>query len=624
MSGVAGIFYRNGRPVDLEILKPMGKALGHRGPDGISHYSSKNIGFVHCMLRDTPESFLESLPYRSADTGKVITWHGRIDNREELSNKTGWSRPLATTPDSDLILAAYEKWESDCVDHLLGDFAFVIWDERKQKLFCARDHMGINPFYYALTDDYFAFASEIKGLFAIPGLEGEVNEERIADYLTCIATETKSTFYKNIFRLSPGHFLEIDSDRSRCHCYWEPRPAVLVCRSSKEYEQQFYDIFADAVRCRLRSSFPAGSFLSGGMDSSSIVCMAAGPLRDCLPSPLHTFSGIFDELTKCDERKYFQSVLDRYEVVPHFVNVDRIDPGRAYDNIMETEDEPFWAPHFFMLWELMALARGTGIRILLDGHDGDNAVSYGLGLLSELFMKGKWFRLAKECRGLGNTPSLKKTFKNFLCVCRDCALIRFSSFLPATTQKYNFIETVVNLNPSFVRQTDINNRLTQAEAKRAKQGQPEYLRHKLAIMQPTRPLALEFLERLNIQHRLVGRYPFFAKYLVEFCLALPSEQKFSHGYTRNIVRSSLRNILPEAIAGRKSKTNFTPSMTNAFSTSGRRWLSFRVDRLNKSVYNYVDSRRFLRIYNLFLNSPSEVTFPELGYILRTISLAQWL
>lgn len=624
MSGIGGIFNRDKMPVAPEQLESIGTTLAHRGPDGISYFRSNQIGLLHCMLHDTPESLFERLPNSTPDKRYHITWHGRIDNREELRHITGWDNPLSYTSDSDLILAAYKKWGKDCVLHLLGDFAFAIWDTSAQKLFCARDHMGIKPFYYLLTNKFFAFASEIKGLLALPECSDILNKERIADFLTCGATDTQSTFYDNILRLCPGHFLEITADRNICYRYWEPHPTQISYRNSAAYEEQFYEIFANAVRCRLRSSFSVGSLLSGGLDSSSIVCMAAGRQQHYLPGPLHTFSGVFDKINSCDERSYFQSVLDRYKVIPHSLYADQIDPGNSYDQVMKTEDEPFLAPHFFMIWELMVLARKAGVRILLDGHDGDSAVSHGSGLLPELLIHGKWLRLAKECHAMGSSPSVKNAMRFFLRVCKDTILNAISPISPVLFQQRHFSRTLMNLDPIFLAQTNIRERLLLAEANRPKPGQTEFLRHKRTITQPMHSITLEFLERQGMQHNLVGRYPFFAKQLIEFCLALPSKQKFNAGYTRNIVRKSLNTILPESINTRKTKTNFAPNLRHAFSVSGKSWLSFKVDNIHENTYNYVDKNKFFQSYHMFLDNPSKVDLHDLGLMLRVVVFAQWL
>jgi len=624
MSGIGGIFHRDSQPIDPAQLKAISSALSHRGPDGSSHLQSSNIGLIHCMLHDTQESLFETLPNKTCDEKLFITWHGRLDNREELKEHTGWNRILAKTTDSDLILAAYAKWGNDCVQHLLGDFAFAIWDNSAQKLFCARDHMGIKPFYYTLTDTLFAFASEIKGLLVLPIDRGGINEDRIADYLTCIATENESTFYNNILRLPPGHFLEINTGKSLLYKYWEPQPAQISGSSKFAYEEQFYSIFKEATRCRLRSNFPVGSFLSGGIDSSSIVCMSAGPLRHQLPDQMHTFSGIFNEISICDERQFFQSVLNRYEVIPHFICADRINPSVAYDRTIQLEDEPFWAPHIFMGWELMAIAKQQGIRILLDGHDGDSAVSHGLGLFPELLFQGKWFRLLKECYLIGNTPSLKRTLKNLFRVCWNCTLYRASALIPVTFQPNHFVKTLSRLNPSFEKRNSIRSRLLKAETDRPNDGQREYEHHMSVITQPLHPLALEVLERQCIQHGLIGCYPFFDKRLIEFCLALPAEQKRSNGFNRNIVRKSLQSILPNRIAERKSKTNFTPNMTHIFSTTGKAWLQFNVDKTPQQTYFYLNKEELFNIYDSFQREPSKTSLTYLGFLLRSISLSQWL
>ncbi len=624
MSGIGGLFYRNSQSCASDQLKAMGTALSHRGPDGISFHQSEDINLIHCSLRDTPESFFESLPHETPDKQFIITWHGRLDNRKSLQENTGWKRPLATTTDSDLILAAYKKWDKNCVDHLLGDFAFAIWNNAEKKLFCARDHMGVKPFYYCLTEQLFAFSSELSGLLALSINTGGINENRIADYLTCVVTENTSTFYNDFFRLPPGHSIEITKFNSQIYKYWQPQATQLNCTSDREFTEQFYSIFKEAIRCRLRSAFPVGSFLSGGIDSSSIVAMTSGPLQHHLPEALHTFSGVFNTISRCDERNYFQALIDQNDLTHHAVLADQIDPSQAYDHAITTESEPFWAPHFFMGWELMALAKKHGIRTLLDGHDGDSAISHGTGLLPELLMGGHWIRLIKECHAITETPSIKRTLYNFYRVCRNCITYNTSSLIPVAYQRNHFLHTLSFLNPSFITRNEIENRLLTAEANKADIGQREYERHIRLLTNPLQPLVLEFSERQCMQHKLIGSYPFFDKRLIEFCLALPSEQKRRNGYNRFILRKSLTPLLPDRITKRKSKTDFSPNMTHTFSTMGKQWLQLNIDKLSEQSYNYVSKVEIHRIYNLFIENPSTICFKDLGFLLRSISLSQWI
>ncbi len=623
MSGIGGIFNREQRELDPQQLSAMGKALAHRGPDGITVRSVQYAGLLHCMLHDTPESLFESLPAQSPEGRLLITRHGRIDNRDELRDALSWTRPLSTTADSALILAAYEKWGRDCVHHLLGDFSFAIVDSARRTVFCARDHMGIKPFYYFLNSSVFAFASEIKGLFAVQGCDTAINEDRIADYLSCVITENSSTFYTNIFRLPPGHFLEVTPEKQFIEQYWQPHPVKLHCANDTEYREQFHDIFQEAVRCRLRSAYPVGSLLSGGLDSSSIVCMAAGPLQKQLPGPLHTFSGVFDTITECDEREYFQEIIKRYEVIPHSVPVDEIDPGIAYDATFHSSDEPFFGPHLFMIRELAILAAKKGVRVLLDGHDGDSAISHGTGVLSEYLLQGHWFRLAQECRAIGN-HSFRKSLRMFLKVVKATVSCRITPFFPGGVLPGEIPERLSNLNPSFIRQNAIRDRLLLAAASKPRFGQDAFSHHRNTIMQPLHSIALELLEGLCICNNIISRYPFFDKRVIEFCLSLPSEMKFHNGYNRHIIRTSLNNVLPERICTRRDKTNFAASLTTAFSIPRSKWFSFQVDNLYEPTYNYLNKGKFLELCCQFSDTPSQVTLPDFGFLLRCINLSQWL
>lgn len=184
MSGIAGIYYPDGRPVDRTDLERMGAAIAHRGPDGEGVWSNGPVALGHRMLWTTPESLQERLPRLSATGDFVLTADARIDNRDDLVAALDLSdRPTSEVTDSQLILAAYEKWGTSCSEKLLGDFAFAVWDSRRQQLFCSRDPMGIKPFYYYHTAGVFAFASEIQALLCLDGVPRRLNEVKVADFL---------------------------------------------------------------------------------------------------------------------------------------------------------------------------------------------------------------------------------------------------------------------------------------------------------------------------------------------------------------------------------------------------------------------------------------------------------
>ena len=332
MSGIVGIYQRQGEQVSAEQLNSMVESIAHRGTDGSKVWHEGNVGLGHLMLHTTPESLIEELPFCDRLTDTTITADARIDNRNELIDLLDLKRERAEKiSDSSLILRAYHKWGRDCPAKLIGDFAFAIWDGREQRFFCARSPMGIKPFYYYCSPTLFAFASEIKALFCLPQITKEINQLRIAYQLTGCFEDEEITFYQDISRLPPAHNLVINRESKTSQEYWALDPnRRLKLGSDREYAEAFRELFVEAVRCRLRSAFPIGSTLSGGLDSSSITCTArkllAGSDRE-----LHTFSAIFpnlpkSDLARIDERYYMNVVKSGGSLKSHDIRADLLDP----------------------------------------------------------------------------------------------------------------------------------------------------------------------------------------------------------------------------------------------------------------------------------------------------------
>lgn len=624
MSGIAGIFYRNNKPVYMEQLQAMGAALAHRGPDGINYYCKDSVGLVHCMLYDTPESLFETLPNRADNDTFVLTFHGRIDNRQELYDKIGLTKPLSAITDSDLILAAYRKWKKECVNHFLGDFAFTVWDQIERKMFCARDHMGVAPLYYHLTEKLFAFSSEVNGLLTLKEIPRCLNEERIADFLTNVVTEKESTFYSKIFHLPPAHYLEINSERSTLNRYHDFVPQKPLCKNRSEFEEQFREIFMNAVQCRLRSAFPLGSYLSGGLDSSSIVCTVAGAMQSELSGGIETFSGIFETVKKCDERHFFESVLERYGLRHHFVYADLLHPGAAFDELISVADEPPFSPHFFMKWNLTCLARKAGMRIMLDGHDGDSAISYGIGLFRELALQGNVRGLIDEYRAFDSSSSILVLMKKILRAYYNLGREKIPIISFYNEEKKRLMKSLSILDQNFVSKINIVERLSFLLQQQPIQGLSEQEHHRRNISHPLQPYMLGFLERLGSHFSTILRFPYFDKRIIDFCVGLPSNEKFCQGYNRSIVRRSLAEYLPKVISERKTKTDFSSNLINAFSVTDREWISNSLDTLSSSTYSYINIKFLEDCISNFFNINSKLRQVDLYPVIRVISLNKWL
>ena len=242
MSGITGIFRRDGKDVDPSDIKKMNDKIAHRGPDGSKVWCEGPVAFGHQMLHTTPESLHEILPFEDEESGLVITADARIDNREDLAPKLG-IEDNEHVSDSYFILKAYEKWGEKCPEELLGDFAFAIWDKNRETLFCARDHMGVKPFYYYLSDDVFYLSSEKKGLLVANEIPKKINEVRVADYLTFFVNDKEITFYEEIFRLKPAYYVIMDF-LIMMRCYWDLNPnQEIIMDSDEEYAEKFLQIF---------------------------------------------------------------------------------------------------------------------------------------------------------------------------------------------------------------------------------------------------------------------------------------------------------------------------------------------------------------------------------------------
>jgi asparagine synthase (glutamine-hydrolysing) len=279
MSGILGVVHFDGRPIDQADIDQSLKIMSHRGPDGCNVWSAGNITFAQLMLCSTPESLNETLPWEDPLSGLVITADARIDNRDELISqlclKTATLPPI---PDSQLIVAAFRKWGRACVDHLLGDFSFAIWDKKHQQLFVARDPMGLRPFYYYSCAEFFVFASAALAVTQVPRVPRRVNEGRIADFLVdeLEGINNTETYFKSIYRLPPAHLGVIGKNTVSFHRYWQPDPErCLHLSSDDDYADALEEVLTRSIKARLRSQHPASSMLSGGADSSTVVGIAS-------------------------------------------------------------------------------------------------------------------------------------------------------------------------------------------------------------------------------------------------------------------------------------------------------------------------------------------------------------
>lgn len=659
MSGIAGVYNLDGRPLRREQLEQMNCIQAHRGPDGNGLWFEGPVGLGHRLLWTTVESLREKLPIVSADRKLILTADARIDNRNELIDALGIeSGSVDQVSDNTLILAAYSKWGTFCPEHLLGDFAFVLWDRRDQSLFCARDHFGVKPLYYFYYPGHlFAFASEIKGLLCLSEIPRQLNEVQVADYLLGLFEDKTSTFYQNILRLPPAHSLTVTAQGIRARCYWSLDPSSeLRLKSDDEYAEAFRESFTEAVQCRLRSAFLRGSHLSGGLDSSAVTCVAH-KLLESTNARLHIFSNIFDNVPECDERPFINAVLAQREVIPHFVHADRSSPLSDLERVFWYQDEPSIGPNHFLPWGLNRAASEAGVRVILDGFDGDTTISHGAARLTELAYAGEWEKFAREAQAVSAhfnvTPlgllqgygltAVEELAKHQRWLAFAAAINQINRVYRASRRQLLWrhglrpliSSQIVNvqkasqssidpiINSDFARRLNVRDRiqlLNAVQLKTPRTAREDQWRNLTSGLFTS---VLELSDRCAAAFSVEGRHPFMDKRLIELCLALPASQKLSDGWSRIVMRRAMSGIVPEEIRWRGGKTDMNPNFLRGFLVSDRIALDQAIFNHAQVVEKYIDISHLRQLYQRLI-ARHKANIYQTMTLWKVVTLTYWL
>lgn len=639
MSAIFGVYHLDGRPVEPWLLEDMSEILKHRGTDNKGNWIHGNVGLGHRMHWVTPESLSEKLP--RVEWPVAITCDARLDNRAELISALGRGPHLAdTVSDSELILLSYRKWGQGCLDHLMGDFVFVIWDEKKRAMFAARDPLGVKHFYYCYNPHKFlAIASEIKALKSLPYIPIELDEEKVGEYLVFNFDNKENTFFKNIKRLPAGTCMWLDPQGVTHRRYWEPNPTKEIrFANPAEYVDAFKDQFERAVSARLRSAFPIGSELSGGLDSSAIVCFASRELSRLGRPPIHSFSAVFPTIREIDRRidefDFMKSAIGESGCKAHFVNCDDMNPLKHMSQISWHSDQPVGSPNFYMQREMFERARNEGVRVMLSGIDGDSTVSHGYEDLEEFARRGWWYRLIKESLLLKRRmPAKGHSFKNLAWTLgvRNIVpepllgawhLLRYQKLTPRMANEFDSPQWRV-LNKQFRESSSLDERI--GELRRS--GQPD---SGLSVLQRWNKLtsglyasSLENYENVSQGFGMEVRFPFFDRRLIEFCVSLPAGERLFNGWTRSIFRRAMTGIVPSSIQWRTTKANLGAGLRLNILKFGRGEINDVIDVNPRILEKYLDIEKLREIVRVHENDPLRSHF-EILTLNRIIYLSKWM
>jgi len=371
MCGITGIFhFDQDRTVDRALLTKMTDVIRHRGPDGEGYYIKGSIGLGHRRL-SIIDLQTGDQPMFNDNKSIVLVLNGEIYNYIELKEelkKLGHS--FRTTSDTEVVIRAYEEWGIDCQERFNGMWAFALWDENKQQLLLSRDRIGEKPLNYSVTDQTLIFSSEIKSLFEF-GLRKNIRLELIEIYLVMTNIPGPDTFYKDINKLKPGHFLIANSEGIKEFKYWD-LPDIeennMLSNKAKIYEE-FSALFEDAVRIRMRCDVPYGAFLSGGLDSSSIVAL----MSKISSHPVETFTIGFPE-KDFDESSLASEVAKKFHTNHHPGTVSPTNLSDAVISAISHFDEPFGDSSAIPTWQVSHFAVNK-VKMVLTGDGGDEVLS---------------------------------------------------------------------------------------------------------------------------------------------------------------------------------------------------------------------------------------------------------
>ena len=559
MSGICGFINLDGSPTPPNVLRSVMEAMQQYGRDGSATWHDAAAVLGHQMTHVAPESLGENLPFRDAQSSVAITADARLDNRKDLFDAL--EIPVSDRqqlPDSQLILRAYLKWGEECPRHLLGDFAFAIWDSRAKTLFCARDIMGARPFYYFARSGWMAFATDIAALLKAPGVSRELDLSVIRAYLEeGVLFHYRRTFWKGMRKLAPAHAMVVTPTGSRDVVYWQPGEAAeLRYPREQDYIDHLKELLEEAISCRLRCAFPMGSHCSGGLDSSTITTLAANMLREKART-LEAFSWSPppkpDEYPLQDERALVEMVCNQVGIIPNYMRLKAEDFAALAAMDVKSRPEDTWI--FEQVVSHMAAKRG--IRVILSGWGGDETVTFnGRGYFAELFLKGHWLILLQELRARCALYD-ERLYTGFRS--RVLRPLLPDSLLSRLRPDARDVPYVTPL-PPYLRSAfaDQLRKAEKLDYTLLRRERPGIRRNQINLLNSGHITSR--MESWAANGALGGIeywYPILDRRLIEFSLSVPSSLFFKDGWKRYLFRRMSEGVLPAPVSWAKNKTEIS-------------------------------------------------------------------
>ncbi|MCE5337666.1 MAG: asparagine synthase (glutamine-hydrolyzing) [Methanomicrobiaceae archaeon] len=603
MCGITALIQLGRSSEQISRISVMTETLRHRGPDGegfalfgrnsmqISVFGGEDtpaqvyesgVPYApqHLTLDDLPKDAILALGHRrlsiidptpaghqpmcSPDRRYWIVYNGEIYNYQELRLELkAHGYQFTSNTDTEVLLAAYAHWGHDCLHHLNGMWAFIIYDTWERKLFISRDRFGVKPLYYWFSPEGFlAIASEIKAFTVLPGWNPRMNGPRIYDYLVSnLLDHTSETLFAGVYQFRGGEAAEFqvgDLDTALPIYRWYYLDPGQFAGTFDEAVTEFKRLFQDSVLLRMRSDVPGGSCLSGGLDSSSIVCLANNLLREEQKEDfLKTFSACSD-IKQYDEREYIDEVVDARNIEAYYTYPSFEKLLEQLDDIIWHQDEPFKTTSIYAQWLVFQLAANHGVKFLLDGQGADEQLcgyQWFFGCrYADHFRSMEWRQLWRDIKTVKSRHGVSGL--------RSLSMMGYYLLPSSIRQIMKLYATADRARPSWIN-TDLlsadhdparwPNGSSLARSTSPTTTQSIALDQMLCVSLPS---LLHWEDRNSMAHSVESRVPFLDYRLVEYVMSLPEEYRIHEGVTKRVLREAMTGILPEKVRMRMDKMGF--------------------------------------------------------------------
>lgn len=620
MCGIAGFISLKGRTLDNgeKVLKCMGELIAHRGPDGEGAWmdDSGKVGLAHRRLAIIDLSPAGAQPMKGRD-GTLITLNGEIYNYLELQESLRGSWDFSSDSDTETVLAAYERYGEGCVEHLRGMFSFAIWDDRKQRLFCARDRFGIKPFYYTTVDDVFYFASEAKALLPVlPDIA--TDPEAMAEYLTFNFVIGENTLFKGIKQLLPGHGLMIEGGKVKTWRYWDINYEVDWDHGEDWFQERLRSLLDDSIGVHLRSDVPVGAYLSGGIDSSLMAILAAR--KDS--QNRESFHGRFREYPGYDESHFAEMASESIGGNLNVIDITHKDFEENLRKVIYHLDYPVAGPGSFPQYMVSKLA-AEKVKVVLGGQGGDeifggyaryllayfeqciNAAIDGTykdgnfvvtieSIVPNLGILREYKPMMREFWREGLFGNLEDRY--FRLIDRSSDMDREIDWGELDKERVFDSFREIFLNKSNVRKEAYFDQMTHFDFK------------------TLLPALLQVEDRMSMAHGLESRVPLLDHGLVECIATASAEVKFSGGNMKHLIKKSYEGVLPDGIVNRRDKMGFPVPL--------KEWLGNELKGLVEEVFHGMKQRNrpFINSDEVLANFQSAGRFSRKVWSLMSLEI----